>query len=143
MSIATLEFVDLEEKLRKTKKSHLDVLAPELGQAYVIAICRDGCPNCNEQKPKLDKLATKMVQKHVGKVVFTRVHVKYAPNSTKESMQAKDVFRHYFYPTNLILIRTRDRGAFEYYRNAAPEMTELEKNIESAIETTDMLAKEG
>ncbi len=142
MSIATLEFVELEEKLRNTKKSYLDALAPDLGKAYIIAICRDGCPNCDEQKPKLDKLATKMVQKHVGKVVFARVHVKYAPNSAKESMRAKDVFRHYFYPTNLILIRSRDRGVFEYYRNAGPEMAELEKNIESAIESALMLAKE-
>ena len=57
-------------------------------------------------------------------------------------MRAKDVFHHYFYPTNLILIKTCDRGAFELYRNAGPEMAELEKNIESAVKTAEMLAKE-
>jgi thiol-disulfide isomerase/thioredoxin len=142
MSVATLEFVELEQRLRKTKKTHTDFLAPELGKAYVIAICRDGCPNCEEQKPKLDKLAAKLVQKHGDSVVFSRVHVKYAQNSKEESARAKDLFHHYFYPTNLILIRSRDRGAFELYRNAGPEMTELEKNIESAVETAAMLAKE-
>ena len=142
MSVATLEFVQLEQKLRKAKKVHLDLLAPELGKAYVVAICREGCTNCEEQKPKLDKLATKIVQKHGDKVVFTRVHVKYAQNSKEESARAKDVFRHYFYPTNLILVRSRDKGAFELYRNAGPEMIELEKNIESAVETAAMLAKE-
>jgi thiol-disulfide isomerase/thioredoxin len=142
MSVATLEFVQLEQKLRKAKKVHLDLLAPELGKVYVVAICREGCPNCEEQKPKLDKLATKIVQKHGDKVVFTRVHVKYAQNSKEESARAKDVFHHYFYPTNLILVRSRDKGAFELYRNAGPEMIELEKNIESAVETAAMLAKE-
>jgi thiol-disulfide isomerase/thioredoxin len=142
MSVATLEFVQLEQKLRKAKKVHLDLLAPELGKAYVVAICREGCPNCEEQKPKLNKLATKIAQKHGDKVVFTRVHVKYAQNSKEESARAKDVFHHYFYPTNLILIRSRDKGAFELYRNAGPEMIELEKNIESAVETAAMLAKE-
>jgi thiol-disulfide isomerase/thioredoxin len=142
MSVATLEFVQLEQKLRRAKKVHLDLLAPELGKAYVVAICREGCPNCEEQKPKLDKLATKIVQKHGDKAVFTRVHVKYAQDSKEESARAKDVFRHYFYPTNLILVRSRDKGAFELYRNAGPEMIELEKNIESAVETAVMLAKE-
>jgi len=142
MPVATLEFVQLEQKLRKAKKVHLDILAPELGKAYVVAICREGCPNCEEQKPKLDKLATKIAEKHGDTVVFTRVHVKYAQDSKEEYARAKDVFRHYFYPTNLILVRSRDKGAFELYRNAGPEMIELEKNIESAVETAVMLAKE-
>ena len=142
MSVATLEFVELEQRLRKTKKTRTDFLAPELGKAYVVAICRDGCPNCEEQKPKLDKIAAELVQKHGDSVVFSSVHVKYAQNLKEESARAKDVFHHYFYPTNLILIRSRDRGAFELYRNAGPEMIELEKNIESAVETAAMLAKE-
>ena len=142
MPVDTLEFVQLEQKLRRTKTSSTDFLAPELGKAYVIAICRDGCPNCEDQKPKLDKLAAEMTQKHKNMVVFRRIHVKYAQDSKEESSRAKDVFHHYFYPTNLILIRSRDRGGFELYRNAGPEMIELEKNIESAIETAALLAKE-
>ncbi len=142
MTIDTVEFTEFEKKLRKTSKTPLDLLAPALGKAYAIAITRDGCPNCEKQKPKLDRLATKLVQKHGAKVVFSRVHIKYAPESKEESLRAKDVFYHYFYPTNLILIRSRDKGVFELYRNAGPTMTELEKNIEAAVETAVMLAKD-
>jgi hypothetical protein len=141
MTITTIEFAELEKKLRGTKKPHLDLLAPELGKVYVVAICRDGCPNCEEQKPKLNKLAITTKQKHGDKVVFTRVHIKYAKDLVEESKRAKDVFRHYFYPTNIIVVRSKDRGAFELYRNAGPEMTEPEKTIELAIETAMMLAK--
>jgi hypothetical protein len=52
------------------------------------------------------------------------------------------MFGHYFYPTNLILLRTKDRGAIEYYRNASPDMRELGKNIEAAVETATMMKKE-
>jgi thiol-disulfide isomerase/thioredoxin len=142
MTNAALEFAEFEKKLQKTKRAPLDILAPALGKVYVIAITRDGCPNCEEQKPKLDKLATEVAHKHGDKVVFTRVRIKYTPESKEESLRAKDVFRHYFYPTNLILVRSRDRGAFELYRNAGPPMTELTKNIYAAIETAVMLAKD-
>jgi len=141
MTINTLEFVELEKGLQKTKKSPLDILAPDLGKAYVIAITRDGCPDCIKQKPRLSKLATKMTQKYGGKVVFTRIHIKYAEDSTEESLRSKNVFHHYFYPTNLILVRTRDRGVFEAYRIINPKMSELEKHIESAVETATMLEK--
>lgn len=142
MTIATVEFTEFEKKLQKTKKVPLDTLAPALGKVHVIAITRDGCPNCEEQKPKLDKLAAEIADKHGDKVVFTRIHIKYTPESKEESLRAKDVFHHYFYPTNLILVRSRDRGAFELYRNAGPPMTELAKNIAAATETAVMLAKE-
>jgi hypothetical protein len=142
MTIATVEFADFEKKHLKTKKTPLDLLAPALGKAYVIAITRDGCPNCEEQKPKLDKLAIKLTQKHGDKVVVTRIHVKYTPEAKEESLRAKDVFHHYFYPTNLILVRSRDRGVFELYRNAGPLMSELERNIDAAVETAVMLAKD-
>jgi len=141
MTIAKVEFSDFEKKLQKTKQSPLDLLAPTLGKAYAITITRDGCPNCEDQKPKLDKLATKLTQRHGNKVVFMRIHIKYTPESKEESVRAKDVFHHYFYPTNLILIRSRDRGVFELYRNAGPTMTELEKNMDAAVETAAMLAK--
>lgn len=142
MTIATVEFADFEKKLQKTRKTLFDILAPDLGKAYVIAITRDGCPNCEEQKPKLDKLATEIAHKHGNKVVFSRIHIKYTLESREESLRAKDVFHHYFYPTNLILVRSRDRGAFELYRNAGPPITELAKNIDAAVETAAMLVKD-
>jgi thiol-disulfide isomerase/thioredoxin len=141
MTIATLEFTEFEKRLQRTGRAPLDILAPALGKAYVIAITRDGCPNCEDQKPKLDKLATEIARKHGEKVVFTRIRIRYTSESREESLRAKDVFHHYFYPTNLILVRSRDKGAFELYRNAGPPMTELAKNIKAAAETAAMLAK--
>ena len=142
MAINVVEFSELEEKLRKTHKSPSEYLAPKSGRAYVITITRDNCPACKKQKPKLDKLAKLLVEKHGDKVVFNRIHIKYSSDSVEESLRSKDLLKHYFYPTNLILFRTRDKGAVEYYRNAAPTMNELKRNVERAVETAVMLAKE-
>jgi thiol-disulfide isomerase/thioredoxin len=137
MPTNVIEFTRLE----KTGKPALDFLAPRIGNVYVVAITRDGCPACAKQKPKLDKLATSIEAKHGDRVVFTRVHVNYSPDSQQESLRSKDLLRHYFYPTNLILIRSRDRGAIEYYRNAGPDMRELLKNIEKAADVAKFFEK--
>jgi len=142
MKIDVVEFSELEKKLSMTHKSPIDYLALKIGKVYVVAITRDGCPACKKQKPRLDKLATTEAEKHGDKVVFTRIHIKHRPDSQRESLRSKGVFRHYFYPTNLILIRTRDRGAIEYYRNVTPSMKEIEKNIEAALEVAAMIEKE-
>ena len=101
-------------KLEAAGKPWLDLLSPKLGKVYVIAITRDGCPACVKQKPKLDRLAASLKTKHGDKVVFTRIHVNYSPKSQEESLRSKGLLRHYFYPTNLILVRSTDRGAVEY-----------------------------
>jgi len=142
MTVDVIEFSKLERELAKTRRTPLDYLAPKVGKVYVVAITRDGCPACERQKPKLDRLAEAMAEKHGKRVVFTRTHIKYNPNLTEESLRSKRIFRHYFYPTNLILIRTRDQGAVEYYRNAAPSMSELRKNIETALAVAEFLEKE-
>lgn len=142
MKIDVVEFSKLEKKIAKSNKSPVNYLAPRIGKVYVVAITRDGCPACKRQKLKLDRLALAEAEKHAGKVVFIRIHVKYLPDSQEESLRSKDVFKHYLYPTNLILIRTRDRGAIEYYRNVTPSMKELEKNIENALEVAAMIEKE-
>jgi len=128
-------------KLEVASKSSLDLLAPKLGKVYVIAITRDGCPACVKQKPKLDRLAKSLEAKHGDKVVFARIHVNYSPKSQEESLRSKGLLRHYFYPTNLILVRSKDRGAVEYYRNSAPDMRELGKNIERALEVARFFEK--
>jgi len=137
MTVKIIEFTTLE----KSGKPLLDSLAPKIGVVYVVAITRDGCPACERQKPKLDKLATALAEKYENPVVFTRIHVNYSPESQEESLRSKDLLRHYFYPTNLILIRSRDKGAIEYYRNAAPSMSELKSNIERAIEVAKFFEK--
>jgi thiol-disulfide isomerase/thioredoxin len=142
MRIDKIEFAKIEKDLSKAGKSVLDYLAPDVGKVYVVAIARERCPACHKQKPKLDKLAATLKQKHKEKIAFVRIHVKRPPNSEQESLRSKDMFGHYFYPTNLILLRTKDRGAIEYYRNVSPHMSELERNIEIAVETAAMIKKE-
>ena len=130
MTISIVEFTELE----KIGKAPLESLAPKVGKVYVVAITRSGCPACDKQKLKLDRLAATLAKKHGNKVIFKRVHVNYSPDSHEESWRSKDLLHHYFYPTNLILTRSRDRGAIELYRNTAPDMRELRRNIERALE---------
>jgi len=137
MTVKVIEFTALE----KTGKPVWDSLAPKTGVAYVVAITRNRCPACKKQKPKLDKLAAALAEKHGNRVVFTRIHVNYSPESQAESLRSKDLLHHYFYPTNLILIRSKDRGAVEYYRNTSPGMRELQRNIEKAVEVARFFEK--
>ncbi len=137
MKINTVEFSELE----KTGEFPLDFLAPRMGKVYVIAITRDGCPTCKRQKPKLDKLARSLEAEYGNRVAFTRIHVSFSPDSQEESLRSKALLRHYFYPTNLILVRSGDRGAVEYYRNTAPDMRELRRNIQKALEVAKFFEK--
>ncbi len=137
MPTSVIEFTELE----KAGKSPLDFLAPKIGKVYVVAITRDGCPACMKQKPKLDRLAASLESKHGDRLVFAGIHVNYSPDSQKESLRSKDVLRHYFYPTNLILVKSKDRGTIEYYRSTSPDMRELRKNIEKAVEVAKFFEK--
>jgi len=142
MPVETIEFADLEKASSRKHVSFRDYLASEVGKVYVVCISRDGCPVCVKQKPKVDKLAKTMVEKFGDRVVFIRVHVKYSPEQNQESLRSKDVLGHYFYPTNLVLVRSRDKGAFEYYRAASPRISELARNIAHAVEVAKMLEKQ-
>jgi thiol-disulfide isomerase/thioredoxin len=142
MTIKVVEFSELESDITKTSGAPWDLLAEVVGKAYVVAITRDGCSACEKQKPKLDELAKRIAAKHGEKAVFTRIHVKLASDSQDESLRSKEILGHYFYPTNLILLRTGDRGAFEFYRNVSPDMKELEGNIEHALEVAAMMEKQ-
>jgi hypothetical protein len=42
----------------------------------------------------------------------------------------------------MILLRTVDRGAIEYYKNSSPSMGELKKNIAVAAKIAAMIRKE-
>ena len=142
MSVETIEFADLEKALSRKHVSFRDFFASEVGKVYVVCISRDGCPVCVKQKLKVDRLAKALAGKYGGKVVFARVHVKYSPERNQESLRSKDVFGHYFYPTNLVLVRSRDKGAFEYYRAASSRVSELARNIAHAVEVAKMLEKQ-
>ena len=142
MSVETIEFADLEKALSRKHVSFRDFFASEVGKVYVVCISRDGCPVCVKQKPKVDRLAKVLAGKYGGKVVFARVHVKYSPERNQESLRSKDVLGHYFYPTNLVLVRSRDKGAFEYYRAASSRISELARNVAHAVEVAKMLEKQ-
>lgn len=134
MTVNVIEFGALQEQLEATSSTLLGYLAPDVGKVYVVAVTRDACSACEKQKPKLNELSKNTAQKHQDSVVFTRIHVGYSENSKEESQRSKDILGHYFYPTNTILIRTPDRGSIALYRNVAPNMDELGKNIEKALE---------
>lgn len=142
MPINKIEFINLEDQISETGKSHLDCLAPDIGKVYAIAITRDGCSACEKQKSRLTELAKSVEEKFENKVVFICLHVTRPVNSEEESLRSKDLLGHYFYPTNLILIKTQDRGAIEYYRNVSSEMEELERIIERALEIAKVIEKE-
>jgi len=142
MKAGKIEFDKLEKEISETGKSHLDYLVADIGKVYVVAITRDGCQACERQKSKLQELAKTVEEKHGDKVVFARIHVRQPLGSQEESLRSKEVFGHYFYPTNLILLRTADREAIEFYKNASPEMDELERNIEVAVRIVVMIKKE-
>ena len=141
MPVETIEFTELERILLTKHVTFRDYLAPKIGRVYVVSITRDGCPVCVRQKPKMDKLANTMTEKHGNRVIFMWVHVKYSPERNEESLRSKDVLGHYFYPTNFVLVRSRDKGAFEYYRAASPRVSELARNIAHAVEVAKMLEK--
>ncbi len=142
MPVETIEFAELERILLTKHVPFRDYLAPKIGRVYVVSITRDGCPVCVRQKPKMDKLANTMTEKHGNRVIFMRVHVKYSPERNEESLRSKDVLGHYFYPTNFVLVRSRDKGVFEYYRAASPRTSELARNIAHAVEVAKMLEKQ-
>lgn len=141
MLINKLEFTELEKELAETDKSLLDYLAPDIGKVYVVAVTRERCSACKRQKPKLRKLAKTVAEEHGKKIVFTQIHVRQPVGSQEESLRSKRVIGHYFYPTNLILLRTTDRGVIEFYRNVSPKMSELKRNIGVALEIATIIEK--
>ncbi|MCW3981798.1 MAG: thioredoxin family protein [Candidatus Bathyarchaeota archaeon] len=143
MTVNVIEFAALQEQLVATSGTLLGYLAPDVGKVYVVAVTRDACSACEKQKPKLSELSKDTGQKHQDSVVFTRIHVGYSENSKEESRRSKDILGHYFYPTNMVLIRTPDRGPIELYRNVASSMDELGKNIEKALEIAAKFGKRG
>ena len=139
MPIQKIEFTELENQISKKKISYSNILAPQLGKAYAVVITRDGCSACEKQKPKFKELARSFERKSNGRVVFLQIHISRPANSDEESLRSKELLGHYFYPTNLVLLRTRDRGAFEYYRCVSPDIEELKKVISRAIEVAKFI----
>ena len=134
MLINEITFSEIKKDLISNDVSIQNYLASEMGKVYVISITRQGCRACEKQKPKLKKLAKTTEDKYGAQVVFHQIHINYSPEHPEESLKSKDLFGHYFYPTIMILLKTVDRGAIDYYRNVSPNMHELKNNIEVALE---------
>jgi thiol-disulfide isomerase/thioredoxin len=139
MLIRNMEFSKLEKEISEPGASSLDYLAPEIGKVYVVAISRDRCPACERQKPRLDSLAKSTVDRHGKTVVFTRIRVRHPTEKDIEVTRSKDLLGHYFFPTDLILVRTKDRGAVELFKIVSPRMSELKRYIEVSVEIAAML----
>ena len=135
----TIQFKDLEKRLRGKTTSWRDLLAPPPGATAVITIGRDGCKGCDLQKPVLEKLAGSMAEKHSKQISFSLIHVSWKPDSQEESIRSKKLLGHYVYPCTVILIRTKDMGAMEYYRCGYPSAGELRKYAGRAMRVAEML----
>ena len=135
-----IKFRDLEERLRGKKASWKDLLAPKAGAVSVLMIGRDGCGGCNRIKPLLEKLAKSMAAKHAGRISFSRIHISCPGGSREESLRSKAALGHYYYPTTVILVRSRDLGPFEYYRAISPSLSELRRSASGALRAAEALA---
>ncbi len=142
MTHSILAFTALENALAESGESFRDYLAPEFGKVYVVTITRDNCSACEKHKPKLKRLFKTVTAKQGDKVVFIQVHVKQPRGNQRESIRSKNMFGHYFYPTDLLLLKTADRGSVEIYRNVSPTMKELEANINANLRVAEFIAKE-
>lgn len=140
--VELIKFVEFEKRLARSGKTFLDLLGPAVGKASVVSITRDDCPACERQKPRFERLAEKVASDYGDKVAFFRVHVEQPPGDVSESLRAKDVFRHYFYPTCMVLVRTRDRGAVELHKTVSSNMNQLKSIIRKAVDIAVAIAKE-
>lgn len=114
-------------------------MAPPPGAAAVVTIGRDGCKGCDLQKPVLEKFAASMGEKYGKHIYFSRIHVSWTPDSQEESVRSKKLLGHYLYPCTIILIKTKDMGAMEYYRCGYPSAVELRKYARRAMRVAAML----
>lgn len=132
----TIEFTLLEKKLGR-KGFWREALGPAPGKVSVVTISRDGCPGCVKIKPVLAAVEKTLAPR--GKVSLTTIHIAYKPGDAAESLRSKRLLGHYFYPCTIILIRTRDLGAMEYYRCGSPTAADLKKHINLALSAAGML----
>jgi hypothetical protein len=139
MLINKITFAQLEKEVSRSGKSSLEYLTLDVGKVHVVAITRDQCPDCERQEPRMEKLAKGIMEKHGKTVVFTQIRVRDPTEKDGEVLRSKEILGHYFFPTNLILLRTKDRGALEFYKNVSPRMSELKRSIDVAVEMAGML----
>jgi len=134
MAVKLLNFSKLKKALEEKKIGFADFFVETLGKAYVIAITREKCSGCEKQKPLFEKLSNKMKRKHGSRVEFVRVHAQYNQQNREETIRCLDTFQTVAFPTYVILVRTHQGKNREIYRAIEPPMSEIERNIKTAVE---------
>lgn len=134
MTAKLLDFSELKKALDRKNIEFTDFFVKKFGVAYVIAVSREKCSGCEQQKPLFEKLSDKMKSKHASRVEFTRVHARYSKENREETMQCLDAFRTVAFPTYLICVRNHQGKNKETYRAIEPPMSEIERNIKTAVE---------
>jgi len=134
MTVKFLDFSELKKTLDNKNIEFTDFFAKKLGVAYVVAVTREKCSGCKKQEPLFEKLSEKMKNKHGDRVEFVRVHARYSQESKEETMQSLDTFHTVAFPTYLICVRDHQGKNRETYRALEPPMSEIERNIKTAVE---------
>ncbi len=141
MPVKVLNFSKLKKTLDKKSLAPLDFLVKKLGLVYVVAVTRDKCPGCEKQKPLFEKSSDKMKQKFIGQVEFFRVHSAFAQEQTEEAKQCLTAFHTVAFPTYIIAIRDDEGNTQETYRSVEPPMSEIERNVKTAIQIASWFKK--
>jgi len=132
--VKVLNFSELKKTLDERSVDPLDILMKKAGIAYVVAVTREKCPGCEKQKPLFEKLANRMKKKYANQVEFFRVHSSWSQKRTQEAKQCADAFHTVAFPTYIIGVKDDEGNNRETYRSMEPPMSEIERNIKTAVE---------
>jgi thiol-disulfide isomerase/thioredoxin len=137
MTVKFLDFSELIKALDDKDPEFTDLFTEKFGVAYVVAVTREKCSGCEKQKPLFERLSEKMKNKHGSRVEFVRVHAHYSKESKEsreETTRCLDIFQTVAFPTYLICVRDYQGKSRETYRALEPPMSEIERNIKTAVE---------
>lgn len=134
MAVKLFDFSQLKKTLDEKNIEFADFLVKKFGVAYVVAVTREKCSGCEKQKPLFEKLSEKMKSKHGNRVEFVRIHARFNPGKKEEAMQCLDAFSTVAFPTYIICVRNHLGKNREIYRALEPPMSEIERNIKTAVE---------
>jgi len=130
----TVKVVNFSALPRTFNEKNKVSLVKKLGTAYVIAVTREKCSGCENQKPLFEKLSDKMQSDHGNRVEFLRIHSDFSAESKEEAMRCLEAFQTVAFPTYVIIIKDDQGKDRETYRSIEPPMSEIERNIKMSVE---------
>jgi len=134
MPVKVLNYSELKKTLAERSVDPLDAIMKKAGIAYVVAVTREKCPGCEKQKPLFKKLSNRMKKKYGNQIEFFRVHSSWSREHTEEAKQCADAFHTVAFPTCIIGVKDDEGNNRETYRAIEPPMSEIERNIKTAVE---------